>query len=294
MAFAFSAGADYEDEYVVENNTFEDCNFGQAFSDQLFQFSGAVQGSFVIRNNTMLNCGGAMFTRVGAAEGGPTRDVTIEDNDIQTKGGEVFYFLREVADIVVRDNIITVNRPQSEPNHETPLTAWGGSSKDNVRVIANSIEGGYRGIERFDLSADAKRPLHLQNEYTNSSDATGHTISAADSLADPYMEKAFLDPTESSVEVTLGTEHVPDGQITTFVSRDRKGPSGAEVVFSPSNPTYDVSEEQRLSEGQTITLEYDASAGYWFYATKQWILHCAARHLRSPKNCLFREEASRP
>jgi hypothetical protein len=204
-----------------------------------------------------------MFTRTGAAEGGPTRDVTIENNDIQTKGGEVFYFFADVTDTVIRENTITVNRPQSAKNRETPLTAWGGSSKDNVEVIANSIEKGFRGIERFDLNADAKRPLHLQNEYTNSPGATVHEISAADSLADPFVELALLRPTESSVEVTLGTEHTPNGQITTFVSQDDKGPSGAEVVFSPSNPTYDVSEEQRLTDGQTITLEYDESAGTW-------------------------------
>jgi hypothetical protein len=262
-AFTFSGGGDYIDEYIVENNTFEDCNFGESPSDQLFQFSGAIQGSFVIRNNTMLSCGGALFTKTGLAEGGPTRDVTIKNNDIETMSGDVFYFLRDVKDITIRDNIIERVGGQYG-NNSTPLTAWGGPSKVNANVIDNEIKNAYRGIERFDLNANAKRPLHLQNKYTGGSKGrTQHSISAANSLADPFGETAFLLPTESSVEVTLGTEHVPDGQITTFVSRDYKGPSGAEVVFSPSNPTYDVSEEQRLSEGQTITLEYDASAGYW-------------------------------
>lgn len=262
MAFAFSAGADYEDEYVVENNTFEDCNFGQALSEQLFQFTGAIQGSFVIRNNTMLNCDGAMFTRTGAAEGGPTRDVTIKNNDIQTRGGEAFYFFDSVKNTVIRDNTVTVDN-ESNPKRNHPLTAWGGKNKEDVRVIDNEIKNGWRGIKRFDLQENAKRPLHLQNEYTNSAGATVHEISTADSLADPFMEKAVLRPTESSVEVTLGTEHVPDGQITTFISQDDDGPSDAEVVFSPSNPTYDVSEERRLTNGQTITLEYDESAGTW-------------------------------
>ncbi|MCS3642388.1 right-handed parallel beta-helix repeat-containing protein [Salinibacter ruber] len=264
-AFAFSAGADYVDEYIVEDNTFEDCNFGESPSGQLFQFTGAIQGSFMIHNNTMINCGGAIFTRTDAAEGGPTRDVTIKNNDIQTKGKAVFYFFTSSKDVVIKDNTVTVNLPQSKPNSLTPLTAWGGSSKDSVRVINNNItEGpGFRGIERFSLGSGNKRPLHLQNEYTNSAGATVHEISAADSLADPFVETALLRPTESSVEVTLGTEHTPDGQITTFISQDDDGPSGAEVVFSPSNPTYDVSEERRLTNGQTITLEYDESAGTW-------------------------------
>jgi hypothetical protein len=132
-----------------------------------------------------------------------------------------------------------------------------------VNVIGNEISNGSRGTKRYDLEANGKRPLHLQNEYTNSIGATVHEISAADSLADPFVELALLRPTESSVEVTLGTEHVPDGQITTFLSQDDDGPNGAEVVFSPSNPTYDVSEEHRLTDGQTITMEYDESAGYW-------------------------------
>jgi hypothetical protein len=203
-----------------------------------------------------------MFTRTGAAEGGPTRDVTIKNNDIQTRGGEVFYFFDSARNTVVRDNTVTVDN-ESNPKRNHPLTAWGGKSKENVRVIDNEIKNGWRGIERFDLGADAKRPLHLQNEYTNSAGATVHEISAADSLADPFVETAVLRPTESSVEVTLGTEHVPDGQITTFISQDDDGPSGAEVVFSPSNPTYDVSEERRLTDGQTITMEYDESTGYW-------------------------------
>ncbi len=262
-AFAFGPGADYVDDYIVENNTFENCNFGQFPSGQLFQFTGGTKGDFVIRNNTMTSCGGAFFTTTTSNEGGATSDVTIENNNIQTKGGEIFYFFAGAEDVVSRENTVTVNRPEGKPKHSTPLTAWGGKTKENVRVIGNEIKSGHRGIERFDLNTNAKRPLHLQNEYTNSPGATVHEISAADSLASPFVETAVLRPTESSVEITLGTEHTPNGQITTFVSQDDKGPSGAEVVFSPSNPTYDVSEEQRLTDGQTITLEYDESAGTW-------------------------------
>lgn len=261
QAFVFSGGDGYEHEYLIENNTFEDCNFGQSFSDQLFQFGGGVAGSIVIRSNTMTNCGGALFTTTPLATVDTTRDVTIKNNDIETQGGEVFYFLREVADIVVRDN--TIERVGGPRKRSTPLTAWGGASKVNVDVIGNEIKNGFHGMKRYDLEANGKRPLHLQNEYTNSPGATVHGISAADSLVDPFVETTLLRPKESSVEVTLGTEHIPDGQTTTFISQDDDGPNGAEVVFSPSNPTYDVSEERRLTDGQTITMEYDESAGYW-------------------------------
>lgn len=77
------------------------------------------------------------------------------------------------------------------------------------------------------------------------------------------MEKALVRPEESSVEVDLATEHVPDGQVTTFEVDNVRGPSGAEVIFSPTNATYDVPEEKRLTDGQTLTMQYDESDGYW-------------------------------
>ncbi len=261
IAFAFSAGREYVDEYIVENNTFENCNFGESQSGQLFQFTGAIQGSFVIRDNTMTNCGGAIFTRTGATEGGPTRDVTIENNDISTKGGEVFYFLDSTEDVVIKNN--TVEYVFDSNKSSAPLTAWGGKPKVNSRVIGNTMKGGYRGIERFGLNDNAKRPLHFGNTYTDGAvggRAVG--ISSSSPLADPWGQSLQLRPTEQEVEVDLATEHVPHGQVTTFSVDDRNA-TGAEVVFSPTNPTYGVSEEKRLADGESITMEYDEDAGYW-------------------------------
>jgi hypothetical protein len=261
QAFVFAGGDGYEHEYLIENNTFEDCNFGEKPSDQLFQFGGGVAGSIMIRNNTMTNCGGTLFTTTPLATVDTTRDVTIKNNNITTKGGEVFYFLREVANILVRDNV--VERIPVGSRNTTPPSAWIGTSKVNTKVLDNTFINTYKMDNRGSLEDGAKRPLHINNEYIEGTpDATGHFISAASSLVDPFMEKAVIYPEESSVEVDLGTEHVPNGQITTFIVNDRES-TGAEVLFSPANPTYNVSEELRLTDGQTITMEYDESAGYW-------------------------------
>jgi hypothetical protein len=264
MAFVFSGGAGYQDEYLIENNTFEDCNFGDAPTGRLFQFSGGLEGSTVIRENTMSNCGGAMFTTTPANEAGPARDVTIENNTIQTRGGDLFYFFAGAEDIIVRENYITVNLPEGESKNGSALTSWGGSSLGSVLIKENTIEDGFHGLPRYELNSGAKRPLHVQNAYTGSSlGFTRNTITSEDPLVDPFMEKALVRPEESSVEVDLATEHVPDGQVTTFEVDNVRGPSGAEVIFSPTNATYDVPEEKRLTDGQTLTMQYDESDGYW-------------------------------
>ena len=205
-----------------------------------------------------------MFTSTPANEAGPTRDITIKNNTIQTRGGDLFYFFAGANNILVKNNDIDVNLPEGESKNGSPLTSWGGSSLDSVKIIKNEIKDGYHGLSRYDLNSGAKRPLQIQNKYSGSSVGfTRNNVSSENSLADPLMERALVRPEESSVEIYLGTEHIPDGQITTFEISDGRGPSGAEVIFSPTNTTYDVSEEKRLGDGQTIKMEYDESAGYW-------------------------------
>jgi hypothetical protein len=130
-------------------------------------------------------------------------------------------------------------------------------------VIGNTFKNTNHPIERASLEPGGKRPLHLRNVYIEEArDATGHNISAASPLVDPKMERARIFPQESSVEIDLGTEHIPHGQITTFTVNDRDV-GGAEVVFSTTNPTYNVAQEHRLTDGESLRLRYDQDAGYW-------------------------------
>ena len=262
LAFVFSGGDGYAThEYIIENNTFTDCNFGVSLSDQLFQFSEGLAGSTIIRNNTMINCGGVLFTETGAASVEGTKNVTIEGNNITTKGGEVFYFLRDVDNILIKENDVT--RTDAAVKNNTPSVAWAGSDKPNSRVIANVFRDTYRPTERSALVTNGKRPLQVDNKYVQGANSgIGYNVSAASPDVEPYNETTVILPQEATVEVVLATEHVPHGQKTTFTVNDRDFAGGV-FQISDTNSTADFASTVQVGDGDSLSAIYDTTITAW-------------------------------
>ena len=159
-AFAFGPGDGKTHRYIVEDNTFEDCNFGAPPSDQLFQFSGGTAGSVIISNNTIANCGGVMFTTTPTARDPVNRNVHFINNDITSNGGAVFSFFTGTEDIIIRGNTV-----RQADDRAMTAAFWGGKSKENTVVEANTFIGGRTPEQTFDMAPDAVRPLFHNNRY---------------------------------------------------------------------------------------------------------------------------------
>ena len=259
-AFAFSAGDENDAIITVEDNVFEDCNFGEFPSEQLFQFTGSTSGNILIQNNQMINCGGIITTATPAADDSRNYDITFTNNDISTNGGAVFYFFTGTEDITVSNNTIVQADGASIPTS----VLFGGQSKINT-VVENNIfdfDGGRTPERAFDMADDqAFQPLFRNNIYINTTTRGNQgrgSIYISSAPKRPLFEQTVIEIREDNANFALTTTNHPDDQPTTIIF-DRNF-----STFLPANhATYQLNSDKTVTGGDTLDLEFDASLGKW-------------------------------
>lgn len=257
FSVVFAQGDGSTVDYVFENNHFTGCNFQRDKSGQAFAFAEGVAGPIRVKNNTFDDCG--LFTTItGGTSGITPRNLIFEQNTVENLTSAPSFKPTMTIDFEVRNNTLGA--------------VWSfGWATYTGRIEDNTFSGG--GIIGMGGGGPSMRPLVQNNTYLDLFDENGDWAAwDCDRVSEGTQEDQTIRPNRevcgvrspgedtAQIELYITTGEYADGQPLT-IQNMKVDPQ--DFVFTTNNPTYNVSKETVISNGEEMSFVYNAESNIW-------------------------------